>query len=165
MKGTRAILVLSALISLPAFADEPAPSPTSAAAHAAPAAKPEAKKAVKKAAPKPAAGSANLPAGSANMIVTKDAETGELRPATAAERQQLLSRQPLAAPQEHRVVTLPDGSVMVELTDADRSYAVATRNPDGTLSQSCVHGAAQAAKAATSPAPVSTSAPAPATDR
>ncbi len=113
MNGTRAILVLSALVSFPAFADEPAPSATPAATRAAPAAKTEAKKAATKAAPKPAA-------GSANMIVTKDAETGELRPATPAEREKLLGRQPLAAP-EHKVVTLPDGSVMVELGEADMS--------------------------------------------
>jgi len=160
MNGTCAILVLSALISLPAFADEPAPSPTPAATPAAPAAKIEAKKAAKKAAPKPAA-------GSANMIVTKDAETGELRPATPAEREKLLGRQPLAAP-EHKVVTLPDGSVMVELGEADRSYAVATKSPDGSLSHTCVHGAAEAAKAVTavaSPAPAAAPAPAPKTDR
>jgi len=48
------------------------------------------------------------------MIVTKDPETGELRPATPAEREKLLGRQPLVAP-EHKVVTLPDGSKMVEL--------------------------------------------------
>jgi hypothetical protein len=103
------------------------------------------------------------------MIVTKDPDTGELRPATAAEREKLLGRQPLAAP-EHKVVTLPDGSVMVELGEADRSYAVATRNADGTLSRTCVHGAAEAAKAAkaakAAPSPAPTSSPAPpATDR
>ncbi|MBK9065075.1 MAG: hypothetical protein IPL89_18155 [Acidobacteria bacterium] len=157
MKSTRAILVLSALLSLPAFADEPAPSSTPAATPAAPAVKTEAKKAAKKAAPLPAA-------GSANMIVTKDAETGELRPATPAEREKLLGRQPLAAP-EHKVVTLPDGSVMVELGEADRSYAVATKNPDGTISRTCVHGAAEAAKAVASPAPAAAPAPAPKTDR
>lgn len=155
--GTRAILVLSVLVSLPAFADEPAPSPTPAESPAAPAAKTQAKKATKKAVPQPAA-------GSANMIVTKDPETGELRPATPAEREKLLGRQPLAAP-EHRVVTLPDGSQMVELTEADRSYAVATKNPDGTISRTCVHGAAEAAKAVASPAPATVAAPAPKTDR
>ena len=160
MNRSRAILVLSVLISLPAFADEPAPAATPAATPAAPAAKAEAKKAVKKTAPKPAAGSANL-------IVTKDAETGELRPATAAEREKLLGRQPLVAP-EHKVVMLPDGSVMVELGEADMSYAVATKSPDGSLSHTCVHGAAEAAKAVTavaSPAPAGTPAPAPKTDR
>lgn len=157
MNGTRAILVLFALISLPAFADEPATSSAPAATPAAPAAKTEAKKAAKKATPRPAA-------GSANMIVTKDPETGELRPATPAEREKLLGRQPLAAP-EHKVITLPDGSVMVELGEADMSYAVATKSPDGSLSHTCVHGAAEAARAVASPAPAAAPAPAPKTDR
>jgi hypothetical protein len=148
MSRTRAILVLSVLFSLPVFADEVPPAPT--ATPAAPA-----KKTSRKAAPKPAA-------GSANMIVAKDAETGELRPATPAEREKLLGRQPLVAP-EHKVVTLPDGSVMVELGEADMSYAVATKNPDGTLSHTCVHGAAKAVTAVASPSPAP--APAPKTDR
>jgi len=101
-------------------------------------------------------------AGAANMVVTKDPETGELRNATAAELATLVSRRPLAAP-EHKVVKLPDGSVMVELGEVDMSYAVATRNPDGTVSETCVHGDARAAKAASSPAPAS--APAKPADR
>ncbi len=93
-------------------------------------------------------------AGAANMVVTRDAETGELRNATAAEREKLVGRRPLAAP-EHKVVTLPDGSVMVELGEVDMSYAVATRNPDGTFTKTCVHGGANtAAKAVASPAAV-----------
>ena len=44
------------------------------------------------------------------------------------------------------------------------SYAVATKSPDGTLSHTCVHGAAEAAKAVASPAPAAP-APAPKTDR
>lgn len=141
MNGTRAILVMFALTSLPAFADDPASSPT-------PAAKTPANKAAKKAVPKTGA-------GAANMVVTKDAETGELRPATAAEREKLLGRRPLAAP-EHKVVTLPDGSVMVELGEADMSYAVATKASDGTIRRTCVHGAPKAATTgnpATAPAP------------
>ncbi|HQQ76604.1 MAG TPA: hypothetical protein PLB01_04560 [Thermoanaerobaculia bacterium] len=151
MSRSSAILVFSALLAFPALADDATPAPAATPAAAAK------KKAAKKAAPQPAA-------GSANMIVTKDAETGELRPATPAEREKLLGRQPLAAP-EHRVVTLPDGSQMVELTEADRSYAVATKNPDGTISRTCVHGAAEAAKAVASPAPATVAAPAPKTDR
>ena len=94
-------------------------------------------------------------AGAANMVVTRDPETGELRNATAAEREKLLGRRPLATP-EHKVVTLPDGSVMVELGEADMSYAVATRNPDGTITKACVHGDAEAGKAASNPAPAPT---------
>jgi hypothetical protein len=109
-----------------------------------------------------AAAPAPLPPGAVNMVVTKDPETGELRNATAAEREQLVGRRPLAAP-EHKVVSLPDGSVMVELGEADMSYAIATRNPDGTVSETCVHGDANAAKAASSPG--TTSAPAKPADR
>jgi 2-oxoglutarate dehydrogenase E2 component (dihydrolipoamide succinyltransferase) len=150
MVRIRAIFVFSALFALPVLADEAPPSPTATAEA------PAKPKAVKK----PAAG----PAGAANMIVTKDAETGELRPATPAEREKLLGRQPLAAP-AHEAITLPDGTVMVELGEADRSYAVATRNPDGSVSRTCVHGAAEAAKAAASPAPAAAPPPAPKTDR
>lgn len=156
MKSARAIVVLSALISLPAFADEPAPSPSPAAIPAAPAAKTEAKKAAKKAAPKSAA-------ASANMVVTKDPETGELRPATAEEREKLLGRRPLAKAQ-HEVITLPDGTVMVELGDDDMTYAVATRNADGSIAQGCVHGKEAARKAAT-PSAQPVAPPAPKTDR
>ena len=127
-----------------------------AATPAAPAAKTEAKNAAKKAAPKPAA-------GSANMVVTKDPETGELRPATAEEREKLLGRRPLAKV-EHEVITLPDGTVMVELGEDDMSYAVATRNADGSIARSCVHGKEAAKKAATPSAPPAAP-PAPKTDR
>ena len=99
-----------------------------------------------------AAAPAAPPAGAANMVVTRDPETGEIRNATAAEREQLVGRRPLASP-EHKVVTLPDGSVMVELGEADMSYAVATRNSDGTITKTCVHGDAEAGKAASTPAP------------
>jgi len=111
------------------------------------------KKTATKSAPAAAAGTSKPgTAGAANMVVTRDAETGELRNATAAERQELLRRRPLAAP-EHKVVTLPDGSVMVELGEVDMSYAIATRNPDGTITKTCVHGGANtAAKAVASPA-------------
>jgi hypothetical protein len=112
------------------------------------------KKPATKTAPAAAAATAKpAAAGAANMVVTRDPETGELRNATAAEREKLLGRRPLATP-EHKVVTLPDGSVMVELGEADMSYAVAKRNADGTISQTCVHGDAAAAKAVASPASV-----------
>lgn len=151
MKSTRAILVVSALVSLPSFADERAPSPTPGAAAAASAAKTEAKEqVVGKAASAPAA-------GAANMVVTKDPQTGELRPATPAEREKLLGRRPLVSA-GHEVVTLPDGSVMVELGEADMSYAVASRRADGSVAQQCVHGDAAAKAALAAPA-----APAPAT--
>ena len=99
------------------------------------------------------------------MIVTKDPETGALRPATAAEIEKLLGPKPLVA-REHLVVTLPDGSKMIELGEADMSYAVATKNADGTVSRGCVHGAEAAANAVASPPSSAAPAPAPAkTDR
>ncbi|HTS00905.1 MAG TPA: hypothetical protein VMN04_00120 [Thermoanaerobaculia bacterium] len=147
MKAARVLLVLSAFLALPAPADDP---PAPAATPAAPAkdVKGAKKKTVEKTVPKGAAGASNL-------IVTKDPVTGELRPATAAEREQLLGRRPLVAPSPE-IVTLPDGTVMLKERPENANYAVATRNADGTLSYSCVHGAdaARAAvAAAAAPAP------------
>ena len=137
------VLVLVASLALPAFAEEPP------------------KAAPKDASPVPQSGGASpeCPAptaapGKANMVVAKDPETGRLRPATAAEREKLLGRKPLVAPEQRPVVVLPDGSLMVELGPEDMSYAVAKKNPDGSISQSCVHGADAATKKVTSaPAP------------
>jgi hypothetical protein len=157
MRHARPILALAAFVSLPLLADE-APTPTST-----PVPNAAAKKAAGKTGKPPAAKAGA--SGAANMIVTKDPETGELRPATAAEIEKLLGPKPLVA-REHLVVTLPDGSKMVELGEADMSYAVTTKNADGTFSQGCVHGAEAAAKAVASRP--SSAAPAPAqakTDR
>ena len=141
-------LLLVASLALPALAEElpAAPAPTPAPTKPAPQAGKE-----------PAA-----PPGTAkNMIVTRDPETGQIRPATPAEREKLLGRRPLAAVAERPVVVLPDGSLMVEMGPANMSYAVAKKNPDGTISQSCVHGAEAAAKKAAA-APSASQAPAPA---
>jgi hypothetical protein len=148
MRHVRPLLALIALFCLPVLADE-APPATTPAPKAAP------KKAAKEDQKQPAAKAAT--SGAANMIVTKDPETGELRPATAAEREKLLGRRPLVSP-ERKVVALPGGGVTVELGEADMSYAVATRGANGTISQTCVHGAPAARKAVSAPAP-----PAPAT--
>jgi hypothetical protein len=170
MRANRCLPALALLLFLPARADESAVSKAPAPADgkktgeqmsccageekakcprakaAASSKKPATKTAPAAATAKPGA------AGAANMVVTRDPETGELRNATAAEREKLLGRRPLATP-EHKVITLPDGSVMVELGEADMSYAVATRSADGTISQTCVHGDAEARKAASTPAP------------
>ncbi len=88
------------------------------------------------------------------MVVTRDPETGELRNATAEERAKLFAgRAPQAAPAAPRVVTLPDGTKMVELGEDSMSYAVATKTPDGSVKQRCVHGAQAAEKARTAPTP------------
>ena len=81
--------------------------------------------------------------GAANMVVTRDPETGELRNATGAEREKLVGRRPLATP-EPQVVTLPDGTRMMRLGPEHASLSVARKNPDGTLTSGCVHGTAEA---------------------
>jgi hypothetical protein len=153
MAHTRPILALAALLAFPAFADDAKTAPPPAAATPAPATLAPAAKtdAPKKADPNAGAG--------ANFVVAKDSVTGKLRPATAAEREQLLGRRPLASPAPE-IVTFPDGSVMMKERPEDANYAVATRNADGTLSTSCVHGA-EAARAAVASAPAPSPSPAP----
>lgn len=143
MPHIRPILALAALLCLPVLADE-APARTGT-----PAPDTAAKKPARKTRKQPAAKVATP--GAAHMIVTKDAETGELRPATAAEREQLLGRRPLAAVAPE-IVTLPDGTLLLKERPEDANYAVATRNADGTLSYACVHGSA-AVPSASAPAP------------
>lgn len=116
------------------------------------------KKTAAKTAPAPSLKAAKPEAaGTANMVVTRDPETGEIRNATPAERERLLGRRPQVAPAPPRVVVLPDGTEMVELGEDSMSYAVARRNPDGTVTQSCAEGPEAAAAArkpkADTPAP------------
>lgn len=116
------------------------------------------KKTAAKTAPAPSPKAAKPEAaGTANMVVTRDPETGEIRNATPAERERLLGRRPQVAPAPPRVVVLPDGTEMVELGEDSMSYAVARRNPDGTMTQSCAEGPEAAAAArkpkAEAPAP------------
>ncbi len=144
MSRLRRILVFSFLFALPAFADD-APAP--AATPAAPAKREDASKAD--------AGAA----AASSMLVTKDAVTGKLRPATPAEREKLLGRRPLVSA-EPEIVTLPNGALMLKERPEDANYAVAKRNADGTLSYACVHGA-DAAAAAVASAPTPTPSPAP----
>ncbi len=142
MSHMRPVLVFAFLFALPALADEtPAPAATPSA---------------------PAKNAAKADPGAeapSNMLVTKDAVTGKLRPATAAEREKLLGRRPLVSPAPE-IVTLPDGTLMLKERPEDANYAVAKRNADGTLSTSCVHGADAARDAvASTPAPAPTPAP------
>ena len=103
---------------------------------------------------KQAAAKASPAPGAANMVVTRDPETGELRNATAAERAKLFAgRAPQAAPAAPRVVILPDGTEMVELGEDTMNYAIATKAPDGSIKQSCVHGPDSATEARTAPKP------------
>jgi hypothetical protein len=102
----------------------------------------------------PAAAPAPPSPGAANMVVTRDPETGEIRNATAAERAKLFAgRAPQAAPTASRVVILPDGTEMVELGEDTMNYAIATKAPDGSIKQSCVHGPDSATEARTAPKP------------
>ncbi|HVO50391.1 MAG TPA: hypothetical protein VMV60_05310 [Thermoanaerobaculia bacterium] len=133
MSHLRPILVFSFLLALPALADDaPAAAPTPAA-------------------PAKTETAPNVDPGAASMLVTKDAVTGKLRPATPVEREKLLGRTPLASP-EPQVVSLPSGALMLKERPEDANYAVVTRRADGTLSYSCVHGA-DAARAAVASAP------------
>jgi hypothetical protein len=89
-----------------------------------------------KAAP-PAARTLALP----RMIVTRDRETGRIRAATAEEIR-TLSAAPKAtsirSTESLPVVTLPDGSKVVDLTDRYFSMAVAKKGPDGKVRERCV---------------------------
>jgi hypothetical protein len=145
------ILVLAAFLALPAFADEPPATPT-----------PVPKAGAKKAQTKDGVASTRA-VGTANLIVTRDPDTGAIRPATAAEREKLLGRRPLVRT-ERPVVTLPDGSLELELGEADMAYAVASRNPDGTITTKCVPGSVVPGRTAPD-APKSSAQPTAAADR
>jgi len=94
-------------------------------------------------------------AGTAGRIVTRDPETGELRPATAEEVNRLRTtvRKTMAIPTVERV--LADGTVEVELGEEGVAYATLERRPDGTLKPGCVTGQdpSKAVRAPTPPTP------------
>jgi len=85
----------------------------------------------------PAAGTLALP----RMVVTRDSETGRIRTATAEEIR-ALSATPkatsLRSTESQPVVTLPDGSKVVDLTDRYFSMAVAKKGTGGKILQRCV---------------------------
>lgn len=80
--------------------------------------------------------------------VVRDVVTGELRPLTAAEAQQLediertlrnrVPRGLLTGKANPQPVRMPDGSDFLENTDADLNYSVVVRAPDGRLVRQCV---------------------------
>jgi hypothetical protein len=82
-------------------------------------------------------------AGASSLTVARDPVTGALRPLTAEEAHELLGRRPLVA-LEPQVVTLPNGTKMMHLGPDQAVYSVVRKNPDGTLTSACVHGAAEA---------------------
>jgi hypothetical protein len=108
----------------------------------------------------PAAATAKKTAtGASSLTVARDPVTGALRPLTAEEAHQLLGgRRPLVAA-EPQVVTLPNGTKMMHLGPDQAVYSVVRKNPDGTFTSACVHGAAEA-EAFVGTAPRPTPAPA-----
>ena len=86
------------------------------------------------------------------MKIAKDPETGELRLPTPEENQRLEGRRPAASNKDVKTVVLPDGTEMILHDESHMSYAVARKNADGSVTQTCVHGP-DAAKAALAPAP------------
>jgi hypothetical protein len=108
--------------------------------------------------PPAAATSKKVATGASSLTVARDPVTGALRPLTAEEARELLGRRPLVA-LEPQVVTLPNGTKMMHLGPDQAVYSVVRKNPDGTLTSACVHGAAEA-EAFVGAAPRPTPAPA-----
>lgn len=87
---------------------------------------------------------------SASMAVVRDKQTGQLRPATAAELRAMHGNLPQAqavrpAPQ---VTVRPDGTRSALLGERGMVYSVVGRAPDGKLVQRCVEGESAAIHAA-----------------
>jgi hypothetical protein len=81
------------------------------------------------------------------QTLTRDAETGQLRPATAAEAKAMNAQtrpsQPvglLSGKANPQPVVHADGTVEQELDSSSLMYSVARRNADGSISQYCVTG-------------------------
>jgi len=91
------------------------------------------------------------------MVVTVDPETGQLRPATAAERAALAAagggRALLRAPGATVVERFADGRVRAKLGPEYARYSIVRRNPDGTMTYDCLsEGKLDAALKAPAPA-------------
>ncbi|MDT8999220.1 hypothetical protein RQP53_08065 [Paucibacter sp. APW11] len=89
-------------------------------------------------------------AAGSGMRVTKDAETGKLRAATAEESARLdaLAGKAIKEPRglltgkvAPKAIKHADGSVEQELDESSLSFSVVTRNTDGSLDTHCVTGA------------------------
>ena len=100
------------------------------------------------------AGALALPAqahdGANSMIVVKDAVTGELRAPTADEAAALSAAKAGSTKSAAKgvVALLPkrhsSGAVGVRVNDDMASYSVVTRQPDGTLAETCVQSKSEA---------------------
>lgn len=94
------------------------------------------------------------------LRVVRDATTGQLRAPTAAEARLLQPRAGVprgvlsgkVSPQPRR---LSNGTRVVELTQDQMTYSVATRRADGTIDMNCVPNAEQAELIASGQQPVS----------
>ncbi len=126
MRLHRCFPALALLLTLPAGAAETAASARPK--------DPAAKEKEAAATVKPAA------AAGSSLTAARDPVTGALRPLTPEEARQLLGRRPLAVA-EPQVVTLPDGTKMMRLGPEHASLSVVRRNPDGSVTSACVHGA------------------------
>jgi hypothetical protein len=111
------------------------------------------KRAAKKAPATPESAAKPAAATAASLVAVKDPVTGQLRAPTAEEMEKLNALRPQAAPLAPQVVVLPNGTKMLRLGPESTSYAIARKNPDGSLTEICVEGAEAAAAAQRSPAP------------
>jgi len=97
-------------------------------------------------------------AGQDGMVVTRDPETGKLRPPTPDEMKALRAAAPpnaaltAARPAAPQVMTRPDGARGVHVGESNMVYEVVTRGADGKLSSQCVQGEHAATEALTRPA-------------
>jgi hypothetical protein len=88
----------------------------------------------KSASKKPATPKALAPVVAPGLVVVKDAETGAIRQATAAEIGALSpAGQPVADALAPVQVVQPNGSVSVQLGPESQVFSVVTRTPDGKL--------------------------------
>ncbi len=83
-----------------------------------------------------------------NLVVTRDAVTGELRAATADEVRSLQGSQSLSISTSSDAASQPlmrsnTGSMLgARMTDETLSYSVVVRQPDGAIEQQCAQGKA-----------------------
>ena|ERR1700712_871997 len=101
-------------------------------------------------------GAAVPPAQAQGMRIVRDPVTGQLRAPTAEEYQAMQAEEAKASAARKAVapaaaapvpVRRADGSVKLMLDESNMSYSVVTRNADGSLTEQCVTGVAEAQKA------------------
>jgi len=93
--------------------------------------------------------------GEAGMIVVRDRETNELRPAAGNEASEFLKNVVPAANRSDEgllTVTMPDGHLMRDLKGRFQEYSVVQRDASGKLAPACVSEAPAKTSAAPQPA-------------